>query len=624
MRISKENIRKIILLLISIILMLGFYNVFLDLDKKVVFNIFKEGNEERVLSSYDTIKQSFKVSNDEIESINLYPAEDKKFDNYSFHYQIFNCNKLLVESDINLHEVSQNAPINIVLPKKLTNVKNKELKISISTDNNENLSLKSDDLNRLSLSVLSNQNIELIRTFKIIFVFLICFICFIFILLFFSTISYKSIFLVCLIVAGIIMNFLIPVGNVPDEANAHIMTVYHYSNKLVGVNDDPTNVKIRKCDDKLLHYAHINSDKIVTYLNDMKIKNDDNSLIESHQEILTTKGYSFTYFLATIGFTLGRILNFNGILCALIGRLFNYMFFVLCSYLALSKTKAGEKLLALFCFLPMTIQQTCSLSYDSNVISLGIIIFTLSINLFYSEKLSKRELLVLITSCILLIPCKSFAYVPLLLIPISYCFKNFSIKKIMRRINSKLFFSFIFLLIIFAILIFVILRQSVPTSSILYPILHPSLFIKLIEQTFYFELNGMFNSFIGNPLGLLDINIYAPLLFVYTSFITVVILSTNINIANRIKYIWIFAFAFSFIGILLAMYGWSYSLGLIDATTTFVVRGFQGRYMLPLALPLATALSGPKNGNYISIKSVIFMNAFLLYFVFSSIMIFLV
>lgn len=623
MKISKIYIKKTILLLISIILMLGFYKVFLDLDKKVVFNIFEAGNEERVLSSNNVLEQTFKVSNNEIESINLYPAEEQKFEQYSFHYQIFNRNVLLVESDINLQEVSRDAPISIVLPTKIKNIKNEELKIILSTNNDENLSLKSDNLNRLSLSVLSSTNIEIVQAFKNIFIFLIGFLCLIFIFLFFSTISYKVIFVVSLIVAGMIMNFLIPVGNVPDEANAHIITVYHYSNQLVGVNDDPANVKIRKCDDGLFHYAYINSDKIVTYLNDMKIKNVDSSMIESHQGILVTKGYSFTYLLSTLGFTVGRILNFNGILCVLIGRLFNYIFFVLCSYLALSKIKAGKKLLALFCFLPMTIQQTCSLSYDSNVISLGIIIFALSVNLFYN-KLSKKEFLLLIASSILLIPCKSLAYVPLLLIPISYYFKDFSIRRIMKKINSKWIYFIILLLIILLFLVLTLLRKSVAVSSILYPILHPSLFIKVMSQTLYSELNGMFNSFIGNPLGLLDINIYAPLLFVYTSFITVVILSTKINITNRIRYVWIFAFAFSFIGILFAMYSWSYSLGFIDLTTTFVIRGFQGRYMLPLALPLAAALSSCKNNHYVSIQSVIYMNMFLLYFVFASIMIFLV
>lgn len=624
MKLNKGSIKKIFPLIISIVLMLSFYNVYLDIDKKIETSIFEIGNEELILSSSNTIEQPFRTKIDKIESINLFPAENKKYDNYSFNYQIIKDDDILVDSDINLEEVSKEAPINIVLPRELKNVENEDLKIVISTNSNDTLALKSDDTKRLSISAISNITPITNSIFNNLFILLICFVCITFILLFFSKISYKLVFVCTLIVSGLMMNFLIPVGNVPDEANAHIITVYHYSNKLIGLSDNPSNVKIRKSDEKIFHYSYIDSEKMITYLNDIKINSSDKKLIESHRGVLNTKGYTFTYYLSTVGFTLGRILNLNGILCVLLGRFFNYLFFVLCSYFAISRIKSFKRLVVMFSFLPMTIQQACSISYDSMVISLGIVIFTLSVNLFHDRKLSKREAAVLIASCVLLIPCKSFAYAPLLLVPISFYFNKIFDNKYIKKINPRILYFIVCLILVTLFLLIYILRENIPASSMLYPLLHPQLFIKLMTHTMYSELNHMFVSFIGSPLGLLHINIYAPLLFVYTILITIVILSSKNVFANRIKFIWILAFLCSLMGILLAMYSWSYSLGFTNLSTEFAIKGFQGRYMLPLALPFGAALANSKSGEFISLKGLIYINVLLIYFVFGSIMIFLI
>lgn len=626
MKSSKEFLKKSIILLILFLIMISFYNLFLDMDKNVTFSVFDQGSKEKILSESNDIQQNFKIDNDEIDSINLYPSESKKLKDYSFHYQIFNENKLLTESDINLEGISTETPINVVLPQKLSRVKNDKLRIKISTNCNESIGFKTDEKNRLSLDILSGENSIIIIVFKKIFIFMILFVCLIYFLLFYLQISYKKIFVLSLLVVGMIMNFLIPIGNVPDEVNAHMITVYHYSNEILGIKDNPKNVKIRKCDGKLFQYAVIDTNKMIKYINDLQEKNTNNKLKNSKLEILNTKGFSFTYYLSAIGVSLGRILNFNGIWCMLIGRFTNYLLFVLCSYFALSILKTYKELLVLFCFLPITIQQACSLSYDSNVISLAILIFALSVKLFNDNYLNKKDFLLLVCCSILIIPCKNFAYVPLLLIPFSHLLGKIKKNYYENHINKKIVLLIFLMLTIFSLVIFIFIRKKVVISSILYLVVHPNLFAKVIRQTLYYELNGMINSSIGSPLGLLRIEIYKPIMYVYIVLFTYIILNSKSSkcISCKIKSIWIFAFIVSFVGILLASYTWTYTWKLIDLSSTFVIRGFQGRYILPLVLPLGASLCNSKNISNMKIQSIVFVNVYLLFFSFASIMIYLV
>lgn len=209
--------------------------------------------------------------------------------------------------------------------------------MNLSTNSSGFVKFKASAKKQLNFSVLFTGITKYYKLCFFISIFILLFSILLYVALFFIGISYNKIFFVALFVFGILFNILIPISNVPDEANAHITKAYHYSNILMGIEDDVNDVKIRKSDHALFSYAYIDDQKMEKYLSDLLSNNVDSTMISSKQKMLETKGYSFTYYLSAVGITIGRFFNLNGILCMLIARMLNYLLFVFCGMLLCEK-----------------------------------------------------------------------------------------------------------------------------------------------------------------------------------------------------------------------------------------------------------------------------------------------
>lgn len=476
---------------------------------------------------------------------------------------------------------------------------NKELFIEFSTQSTEILSLRMDNNQNVGLELITTGNSIYKKIAYIIGIVSIIICLAIFVLIYFLQIEIHKLFIIAAISFGIIITFLIPVGNVPDEANVHITTAYHYSNMILGIDDNSNNVKERKSDrDTMYSYGYVDNEKFTKYLHDIKQAKIDTTLVDSGLKIFNANLFSFTYYLSAIGITVGRILGLNGILCLLLGRLLNYILFVVTIGYCLKIIPAYKEILAFISLLPITIQQAFSLSYDSIVITLAFLITTLTIVMFYENKLTKKQYGLLLVSCILVSVCKSFSYFPIVLAPISYFAYKLNIKE--KLLAQKKWFYFVIggVFIIFAGIAFVYLRKHVVEGSLLYLVVHPKLLYIYFRDTIYLQMEVFVSSALGGKLGLLHIMIYNPIMICYYILLFYIITYTTKEkcvLNNWIRVIFVVIFLICFVGILLAMYNWSYTMGFLENNN---ILGFQGRYMLPVMPILFISLSkGQKQRN---------------------------
>lgn len=618
-----KNFKKLMILILSLFVLCCSFTYLYTNNKIHAYEIYTAGdNKTLVLDANHSIDQEFVCPNDYINGISL-SIQTPATGDFDLQYQIKSAedNQVVIEGtqEINKSEGVISIPFN----KDLNSLKDKKIIVNLSTNSSGFVKFKASAKKQLNFSVLFTGITKYYKLCFFISIFILLFSILLYVALFFIGISYNKIFFVALFVFGILFNILIPISNVPDEANAHITKAYHYSNILMGIEDDVNDVKIRKSDHALFSYAYIDDQKMEKYLSDLLSNNVDSTMISSKQKMLETKGYSFTYYLSAVGITIGRFFNLNGILCMLIARMLNYLLFVFVACYCVKKIPVFKEIISVFCLLPITIQQACSLSYDSFVISFALLIVTLTISLFYQKHLSKKDTILLCVSCLLISLMKQFAYSPIILAPLSY-FLIGKIESIWKnKKHRKSIYISCSILFVFCVLVFIFARH-VSETSMFYLIGHPKTFIKVFVYTMHYQLMFYLKSMIGSSLGLLSIGVFEPIILFYFILLTYVVMKIDISeieIKNEYKFVFVLIFFICFIGILLSMYSWSFSNGFSNITTNIDIKGFQGRYLLPVLPLLLIACCNKKvEKDSMLMQKILYMGSFLLCMTLYSIM----
>lgn len=113
------------------------------------------------------------------------------------------------------------------------------------------------------------------------------------------------------------------------------------------------------------------------------------------------------YVPQALGIALGRLLNLGGLGLLFLGRLFNLAFFAVMGYLAIRRMPFGKEAAAGVALLPMTLHLASSLSYDVMIISLSGYFTALCLHLAYkAERVKVRDVLVLALVMAVMGPCK--------------------------------------------------------------------------------------------------------------------------------------------------------------------------------------------------------------------------
>lgn len=550
------------------------------------YSVIPMNNENYVeLNSFNQIAQEFDVSNKQIEAIQVFAHEDESFDDFTIKYSLYDKETLIGNGSLKVENVTKDNPMVLGFKDKLTNLKGKKLKLVLSTDSTSTLNLNTDKHN-LSLSIVTNEFTSFSKLALITSGFLVVLFCVMTFILKFCHLDFNKYCLASVFVLGMILNVFIPVGNVPDEINAHIKNAYHISNNILGIQDDVNNIKMRKCDLDIFNYGYANDAVMNRYVQNVLNKNSgETELVDSEQKVVQVGIYMYTYFVSGLGIAIGRLLNLNGLLCVLLGRFLNFSLFLLALGYCLKKTPKFKEIFVLLALFPITLQQAFSVSYDSIVLSLAFLITSLTMQLFYNRKLGKKEIILLVISCLLLIPCKSFAYSPLVLAPLSFFIKDIDFERFKNK-KGYITIGVILALLCFAyILAAIILGRMVSNASVLYLAIHPRFFYTVLRQTLYNRSNFYILSAVGGSMELCHVGIFAPIILGYICVMCILISKINpglLGIKKINQYIFALIIIICFLGTLSGMYTWSCSIGLFGGS---VIEGFQGRYILPV-IPL--------------------------------------
>lgn len=407
---------------------------------------------------------------------------------------------------------------------------------------------------------------------------------------------------------GIVYMCAMPVSMVPDES-VHLFTAYHTSNMMMGIDENGCEKKgcvmMREEDSLYNHQAYDYTDEnIVSFLSQIGQKSTNENLVASGWGVM--HGNEYLFIPCSLGISVARLLHLNTASLFFLGRLFNFLFYVALSMLAVYLIPFGKLLLSSILTMPMSFQQGMSFSYDVCVNSIAFLSAAIAFKFAYenTKKVNWKKAIPLLFFTFILSKAKGHAYITIALLPYIILFMNhlkYSNKKQTKIILKTVFVILMTIMIGLGIMMIVNNNHLVPYTpsylsyadaekySISFLLNHPRYIPRIIFGTLFVYGPYYLLTFVGHLLGWLELEISSiyikielMILALFTVFSDTKKITSNKRsisiIASLISIVFIFA------GLLLA---WT-------PINTVLVQGVQGRYFIPVALPLLLGLGGIK------------------------------
>ena len=323
----------------------------------------------------------------------------------------------------------------------------------------------------------------------------------------------------------------------------------------------------------------------------MELKTSDNNNMVLFPN---TAVYSFICYLPqSIGIFIGRLFNFPVVIQAYLGRIMNFACFVLLMFFAIKYIPYKKNLVTLFAFMPMMIQEGMSLAPDA--LTNGVAFFLISYVLCLKNskgKLTNKNKMVLSLSCILMSFLK-IVYLPICLILFLLPYEKFKSKKD-KFINILSLAAFV--VVLNAIWLFISsgylneIKPGVnPSGQLWYIIKNPIIFVGTIFNTLNLNFDLYIYNIIGNSLCYFDVNLSSLFIIPYLMFIVYLVLFDGSNkVDKNDKVLSILIMLSTCILICVSLYIQWNPLG------EHYIDGIQGRYLIPLLIPLILALNNKK------------------------------
>ena len=396
-----------------------------------------------------------------------------------------------------------------------------------------------------------------------------------------ENIKIETLFLMLVIPIGIMYMLLIPIGRVPDEAH-HFYRAYEVSKG---------HLISEKYNDKMGgNYFSEKFKDVFVERNNYQKELDNITLKKDNTEIFyafsNTSLYSFVnYIPQAVGIKIGDILNLPIIFIAMLGRLTNFAIWALLMYYAIKKMPFKKISVLFTMFMPIVLQEAASLSADALTLGTSFFFISYILELRYNKekKYELKDKVILAIAAIVLSLCK-IVYLPLCLLMFLIPYGKFMNKKSKYIEIGLLAFIVVSLNLIWLKIssqFLVEFNVGVnSTEQIIYVLKNPILFIVTVFATVYKYFSYYLNSMVGGSLCYLDVALSDLFTYSIIFIIIFVILLDSSSIKKYDKWYFCAIALMVFLLIFTSLYVQWTPVGYEN------VMGVQGRYLIPLFIPL--------------------------------------
>lgn len=385
--------------------------------------------------------------------------------------------------------------------------------------------------------------------------------------------------------------YIFPPLGVPDE-ELHFYQSYRLSNRLLQYEDLVDGYfEIRVTDNDCISYLGNAASLSSWYQTTESVNDSKKILVKSNNNINVTTKAKYTYLPSALGITLCRLLNFNGRITLIVGRLFTLFTVIIITFWAIKIIPYGKYFIYALALLPESIYLSNSFSYDGINLALCMLIVSYFLLLYSKNKIEFKQLLLLFLLIVFMIPIK-FAYSTFLALLFFLPVKKiaYSNKKTVVAISS----AFLILSSVIAACYKTIYAHLFYTGgegqyNIAYLLQNFSYTISITLRTLIHKSSNLFVSSFGQIIGRAHnglLELYNISLFSFI-MVLILILICLYDCSNNCltKHIRIGISIISILSIFSIL-----AIMLLSATpiNSYTIDGLQGRYLLPIytLLPL--------------------------------------
>lgn len=389
------------------------------------------------------------------------------------------------------------------------------------------------------------------------------------------------IYLAFVCVIGFAYFAAVPMGRVPDET-IHFFRIYEISEGhfFTPIAQDG---KIGNFIPNDFFFGYINYSQLSEHIGDVVDFSN-----RSFYEFPTAAIYApVCYIPQALGIFVFRLFTDNAMAIYYGARLFNFISSVVIIFFSIKIIPFGKMIVFTVAMIPMLLHQMISCSAD--VLTFDLAIFVVSFGLYLTKeevRLTKLKLIIFVAAISALALCKIvyIAFAPMLfIIP----FKKFKCKK-----NAFLFAgtSLVAILIVnivwflFTTKYFVPIREGVDTmEQIKYVLTNPFQYVGILFNTIIENFQFYLESLSGRYLGLLNVEVdfWGYGIYIFILFAVVIIVGASEQICAKVKFVMFLVFVGTAALTFSALYAqW-------NPVAFGIIEGIQGRYFIPIIIPLA-------------------------------------
>ncbi len=445
----------------------------------------------------------------------------------------------------------------------------------------------------------------------------------------------KNVILICCIfLIGSMYLIVLPQYTAPDEGS-HFLTAYSIGSKVLGKEavDKENRVLLEKeSADYLVREVVPFRSTYAHYIRGLLGK--DGAITK--KTVATRSPLSSAhlgYVPQVLGVTLGRLLSLNGVQIFFLGRLFALFWYCTVMWFALRIIpRFAKNILFLVGSFPMTIQMVASYNYDSVLLGACFLLTAYLLYLAYDEKKEKitgKDIVVVGILLLVIVPIK-FVYLPLLGIGLLIPKEKFG------GIRQKIIFGGGMLGIGAAVMLVTKLPKmlvaaggasaagnTTKTYSLMMCIKNPlhtfTVFFETIRQNFGSYFTGM----IGDKLGWVEIEVPSILIIGYVILMILSVIQNEkmIHVWKKWERIWLLCLVGGIFLIVCTGLMFDYT-----PSISSTILGIQGRYFLPICIPLLlscqnSVIVSKRSLDRVVISSVIVLQVFIVLNVMITVMI---